>query len=269
MNKVSSGLRAATALLCLSLGLAMGGCSNKPPGCADSEVAVTAKQLLTGDPRNRDKGYAADDPDGLIAGFFDGLRVELVSVVDNGYDAQTHKQSCAGTLRVKAGDGWGFERQVSYATQRLVDDRKAFQLEMSEGQLLALAVQGRADEVYRQRRWAGEWSGRYACEGVGGATEGPAAPFEMPVTMVVQGATAKLERTTRGGGVETLEGGIYDTGWRLSGQGMNTPDDRWRTDFEGRIQGREAVASGELRGSAGELLRRCELKLTQAAPAKP
>jgi hypothetical protein len=84
----------------------------------------------------------------------------------------------------------------------------------------------------------------------------------MPVTMVVDdNLAAVLERTTKGGGVERLTGeaGAFI---RLNGAGKNSPDDTWRTAFEGKVQGMDFNAQGNIFTEDNRLLRECSLKLT-------
>lgn len=264
MKNFNAGM--AGVVLCL---LALAGCSSKPPGCADAEVAATAKAMVTKGLQN----VSSDDPDLLMKGLLDRLRVEVFNVVDEGYRSDAKKQQCKGTVRISDDGKSLIELPVAYSTQKLVDSPDGFMLEISEGLSLTAVVTQHAQQVYRQRRWSGEWSGTYTCQGVDGATDGPGAPFSMPVTLVVDGDAVRLERTTRGGGVEKLAGAFSRAALghgalQLSGEGMNSPDDKWRAEFEGEAHGREAVASGELRSMSGALLRRCELKVAQAA-AKP
>ena len=99
----------------------------------------------------------------------------------------------------------------------------------------------------------------------------------MPVTMVVKGWQATLERTTVGGGVEQLAGQLNTLNPKvdleLNGKGANTPDDTWHTRFLGFVDGMSIKAEGGIyvtRTNAegqrsSEQLRLCtmDLKLTR------
>jgi hypothetical protein len=111
---------------------------------------------------------------------------------------------------------------------------------------------------------AGEWSGTYQCGGIDGATSGPRGPFQQQVGFTVDGerlGSSKLERTTQGGGVEKLD--VHFNSGDISGAGQNSPDDQWKVEFKGKVTELEYVGRGAITASDGEVLRRCELRLTQ------
>ena len=116
---------------------------------------------------------------------------------------------------------------------------------------------------------SGEWSGTYQCGGVDGATSGPRGPFQQQVGFTVPGellGSSKMERTTQGGGVEKLE---VDFGnGHVSGAGQNSPDDQWKVAFTGQVNDLEYAGRGSITALDGEVLRRCELRLTQTPIAK-
>lgn len=246
-------------------------CSSKPPGCADGETKQTARSLILDAAVKTMEAEATDDPDGLIKQFVDGVKFELASIVDEGYRSEAKKQSCKGNIRVTMLDGKGFEGQVDYTTQRTVDDKSSFLLEMENAEAFSsrLGIAGR--QYYRGNRWVGDWNGTYSCAGIDGAMEGPQGPFSNPVTMVVtpqndgEYPPATLERTTLGGGVEKLEGGARGD-FDLKGRGANSSDDRWSTMFKIVTQGERATGDGEIRNQDGHLLRKCKLDLTRGGP---
>ncbi len=252
----------------LALAIVLAGCSNKPPGCADPEIVTTAKSLLAGKLADRNNSDI-DDPDGQLPTFFDRLKLRFINVVDDGYDSQTKKQLCKATMQVAYDGGGGIERQVAYSTQRTVDDKNNFILEMSEGQLLATAVQHEAMKYYNERRWTGEWHGEYSCSGVAGATEGPQGPYTVPVVMTVLVNDASLERTTVGGGFEKLNGQLMRGVFKLSGEGANSPEDQWKTYFHGEPKNGVVEAKGAITLPDGQQVRRCTLALQQAPRQKP
>ena len=99
---------AFAALLSAAL-VALAGCSSKPPGCSDAETLSTMKGLVmdtTAKHLSTDQRLA-DDPDGWMRKFYDGLKIELSGIVSEGYKADAKKQSCRGTLKVVALTGRG------------------------------------------------------------------------------------------------------------------------------------------------------------------
>ena len=91
----------------------------------------------------------------------------------------------------------------------------------------------------------------------------------LPVAMVVEGVNAKLERTTRGGGIETLKGEfnsyMASPTFKLYGNGENSPEDRWSTSFAGKVAGKTFIADGAITVRS-ETLRQCKLELTLGGP---
>lgn len=263
--------------LALTSGLVLVACSSKPPGCADTETLKTAKELLV---ENIGKFISSgemqpDDPDGWLQKFYDGLKVEITSVVSDGYKEDAKKQLCKGTMTIISVTGATAERSVEYSTQKTEDKAGGFLLEIQNAQPFVQKIGIDALTYYRANRWAGTWNGTYSCSGMKGATEGPHGPFSLPVSMVVEGNKAKLERTTRGGGIEKLAGEFYSLGrdapFKLEGTGENTPEDSWNTSFTGSVEGKKVVANGAIRLQDGTEMRQCRLDLSLGGslPAKP
>lgn len=250
----------------VAIGAVLAGCDSKPPGCADTETLQTAKQLVT-DPLRPERPEETD-PDGIGTGFDKALKLDVQNIVSEGYQADKKKQMCKGMLRVTLPDGKGLEREIEYSTQRTVDQKDRFMLEITNIQPVIMQLAAVRNGYVDARRWSGNWGGTYSCSGVGGATDGPQGPFSMPVTMVVDGNDAKLERVTKGGGVETLKGRLSGA-LSLAGAGANSADDRWETTFHGEAKGRKATAEGLIRIAGGAILRHCKLDLTQGAVAPP
>lgn len=257
--------------------LALSACGSKPPGCADPETLATVKTLLVDDTLKAMAEQTADDPEGWLQKFAQDMKVEVTGIVSDGYKADAKKQMCRGTLKVSMPTGSVAERSIDYSTQLTEDQKGAFLLEVQDVGPFVAATAQNAVAFYRANRWNGTWSGTYACSGVGGATEGPQGPYSMPVAMTVTGTEATLERTTLSGGIEKLKGRFDDSGlgkpFELSGEGENTPDDKWSTDFEGQVQGLKLEASGVIRvgfvDSSGvnaafvvKVMRQCTLDLT-------
>jgi hypothetical protein len=205
-----------------------------------------------------------DDPDGWLQKFYDGLKVQFTGVVSEGYKEDAKKQLCKGTMTISSVTGETVERSVEYATQKTEDKESGgFLVEIQNAQPFVLNLSGQAINYYQANRWTGTWNGTYSCNGIKGATDGPQGPFSMPVSMVVEGSKAKLERTTKGGGFEKLVGDFgIDSLLRIGGTGENTPDDRWNTSFSGTVTGKKVAADGAIRLQDGSVLRECKLDLS-------
>lgn len=254
----------ATLLVIVSL---LTGCGNKPPGCADPQTIETAKSIVV---ENTDKALGNrqvfdDDPDGWMKKFYAEMKVEIKGVVSDGYKSDAKKQLCKGTMTVTTGSGRTLERSIEYSTQKTEDQKDGFLLEIQDFAPFILGTSSEARKYFDANRWTGEWNGTYTCSGVNGAVDGPQGPYSLPVAMVIHGSDAKLERTTRGGGTESLKGSINSITaqlpFKLSGAGQNSPDDKWDTNFVGTVTGKRFQADGTI-ALQGQTLRHCKLDLT-------
>lgn len=248
----------------------LGACNNKPPSCADEKTVEEAKKIIMGHASkelNKEKfANYSDDPDGLVRKFMDGLEIQLIGVVSEGYQEDAKKQMCKGTIAMTFLTGEKSEQEVLYSTQKTEDKDGKFLMEIEGAKPLIGRAYSGAVNYYYDNRWTGTWNGTYACGGIEGATESHQGAFSQPVSLVVDVMKAKLERTTKGGGIETLEGRMDNyQGLRLKGIGENTPEDKWETIFEGEVTGKNAVANGVIRLLDGTVLRECHLELTQQA----
>lgn len=261
--------------LAVMLALLLSACAPKPPGCADPQVADTAKGMLADRAAKGLEDEMKDDPDNLVRGFLDGTKVEFVQVLNEGYAADKRKQSCRANLRIVTPADRVLENQVKYTVQVTEDAKSQYVLELESGQMYVMALQSAAQKHYKDSRWAGNWRGSYACAGIDGATDGPKGPFTMPVTLVVTGIAGKLERTTRGGGTEKLQGQIverFNTPAMLTGTGSNSPDDMWAVDFYPVVQGKRLTGDGQLwfkEEGVRRILRNCTLDLQQEPVVLP
>ena len=263
------------ALPTLVAGLA--GCGAKPPGCADPETLNTMRSFIAEETQKSLARESADDPEQWIAKYMDGMTVQVSGIVTDGYVAEAKKNMCRGTMKLQTLDGKALELPVSYSTQRTEDQMGAFLLEVAAFNTVVAPTSAAAHGYYEENRWTGEWRGNYSCAGIDGAKEGAQGPFSMPVTMVVKGWKATLERTTVGGGIEQLAGQLNTLNPKvdleLSGQGANTPDDAWHTRFLGLVEGTSIRAEGGIYIArtqpdgqrTSERLRQCtlDLKLTR------
>ena len=253
--------------------ISLGACSDKPPGCADDETRQTMKELIVNEAKKIAPG-SADDPSGLIDKFMEGVQVELSGIVDDGYHADAKKQSCKATMKVTVPGGQPLEEDIAYTTQRTVDDRSKFLLQVENIDPLSLQLGGAAHAYYDANRWAGTYSGTYACTGVGGATNGPDGPYSVPIAMSVRPSqdghpsVANIERTLAGGGYEKLAGtaGEY---FDLNGAGRDSSNHDWTATFHGTIHGNVASGTGFSREPDGPIQRNCKLELTRGAAAAP
>ena len=255
-------------LTLLSVGVIaiVAGCSSKPPGCADPQTIETTKQMVVDNTNKAITNKAfEDDPDGWMKKFYAAMKVEITGVVSDGYKQDAKKQLCKGTLTITMLSGRTLERSVEYSTQKTEDKKDGFLLEIQEFTPFIAGTANEARKYFDANRWTGDWNGTYACSGVSGAADGPQGPYSLPVTMTVQGTEAKLERTTRGGGIEMLSGEFnslfLNTPFKLSGEGQNSPEDRWNTSFSGAVNGKQLVAEGAIKVGR-ETLRQCKLNLT-------
>lgn len=243
----------------------LAGCAKKPPGCAEPETVKTINSIVVDNVKGLMPQYIGtqtqDDPQKIQDGYYQGLKTEVVNVVSDGYNEQAKKYSCRANLSVTPVTGEKFSRDIVYSTQRTEDKESDFLVEVQAFQPFVVAVAGDLTTYYYGKRYKGEWKGDYSCAGIDDAKDGPQGPFAMPVTMVVdERLQAKLERTTKGGGVEILTGEAGQK-IKLGGIGKNSPDDTWRTSFEGMVQGLDFTAQGEIVAPDNSLLRKCSLKL--------
>jgi hypothetical protein len=259
------------ALLTVAAVALLQGCAQKPPGCGDAETAQTIQRLLVEHTQELlpkvlgGSPVVKDDPSKIQDAYYAALKVVLTNVVSDGYNDQAKKNSCRANLSVSTASGEALSRDLVYTTQKTEDKSGGFVVEVLDVQPFVTGLTNDLTQYYISKRFVGEWKGDYKCEGIDGAVDGPQGPYSMPVTVVVDANfKAKLERTTKGGGIEILDG---DAGYRmrLRGEGKNSPDDTWRTDFDGQVQGLSYEAKGQVMTPEGQVLRQCQLKL--ALPA--
>lgn len=247
------------------------GCAKKPPACSAPETRSLIQQITVSNAEKieligTEPVLLWGDPQGIAKAFFAALKVEVSNVVLDGYDADARRNACRGDLKITTAAGTELSRPISYRVQ-LTEDQSDnnFIVTIEAFKPLVDAVALDLAKHFRERRFVGEWPGTYSCDGIDNATEGAQGPFSMPVTAVVGGdLRPTLERTTVGGGVETLKGLITDEGVWLRGSGRNTPDDAWSVEFAGKIEGLAYNGRGLIKAPNGLILRTC--KLTLALP---
>lgn len=260
--RILAGLMVLAALM-------MAGCAKKPPACSAPETQSLIRQITVSNAEQLKRiGYEPvllwGDPQGIAQAFFSALKVEVSNVVLDGYDADAKRNACRGDLKITTAAGTVLSRPISYTVQLTEDQSENnFIVAIEEFKPLINAVSQDLAEYFRERRFVGEWPGTYACDGIDNDADGPRGPFSMRVTAVV-GADLRpqLERTTVGGGVESLKGLIADDKVWLRGTGRNTPDDAWSVEFTGKIEGMTYNANGLIKAPNGLVLRTCKLALT-------
>lgn len=254
----------------------LAGCS-KPPGCADPETVAVTRSLLADkvlksaadDPWAEGDAMRANDPEGLLAKFIEGVTVNLNAVTTSGYDAKSKRHMCEGTLLVAA-EGESLSIPVEYSTQATENGKGDFLLRMSQTGLIVPGLRGKAWRYWQSRRYAGDWTGSYACDALDASATGPAGVFSVQVTATIDASSRlRLERVTRGGGTETLVGSVDEAGVaKMQGEGANSPDDRWKVVFAGKIDGKVLSASGAISPEEGAG-RSCKLTLERTSSGAP
>ena len=209
-----------------------------------------------------------NDPDKLIDDFLDHVRAAASLVTSDGYDEGARKFSCHARLKMSVG-GRDVESDASYTSQATEDngDSSVVRLSHATVEELANQIAAAAKEQWYRHRYTGDWAGTHSCQGIDGAVDGLKGPFSRRVYLQIDGLEGKLERTTRGGGIEKLRTTFDANGEaRLDGAGENTPDDRWGAHFEGQVTGRQLLVQGNLIDSEGShVLRKCTIELTKGS----
>lgn len=130
MKVALTSLLAATALLA--------GCGGKPPGCADSAVTDLIKEMLIEDTSTQLatalKTVTADQKTkvtAIVKEYFNGLKVEMTDVVNDGYNADAKKYRCAGKLSVTTPLDT-YKVNTEYTTQKTEDSRSGFLLQVGQ-----------------------------------------------------------------------------------------------------------------------------------------
>jgi len=248
------------------------GCAKKPPGCADPQMANTAQALFVTEGQKLVDDLIKDDPRRIMLRFFKAVNVTFVNVLDHGYAADTRLQRCEATAKITIEGGEVIEGPLKYSAQMTVDQSDAFMMTVDGHEDYIHRLAQVAEQVYRRERWAGVWKGTYACDGFNGATSGPQGPYSVQASMVVRSPEegknpeAKLERTTLGGGYESLKGFVTDSKVYLRGRGENNPDDTWTTEFALAVQGTKATGPGRIIAPGIGVLRQCRLSLEMSPP---
>jgi hypothetical protein len=139
------------------LAMLLAACGNKPPSCADAEIFRVAKKMVIDHTSEATYvGFNPDtaDPNGLLKKFIDGLQVEIVNVVNDGYKADANKQLCKGTLKITTIGGDVFEQSIQYSAQLTEDQKRNFVLEIQNLQPFINATRQAAMHYFLENRQA-------------------------------------------------------------------------------------------------------------------
>lgn len=273
-------------------------CSYKPPDCSSGETLDFARKILLegviGHDGAADLGEKTrSDIKPAVQEFLNGIKLDFVNITTDGYNANARRHSCHAMLKIttsgdvklssfkigqimrgqNAGElqsPYVSEVPLDYTTQAVAEKRD-FLLNIDGGELLASLLKDEALDYYHRSREihaSGNWNGTLSCGGFDEENSGQKGPVSMSVMAVVNGSKIKLERTTRGGGYESLTGDInFDTyQFRLSGMGENTPEDRWNTQFSGQIKEGVLTGQGSIAPAGYSGKRSCTLNLKQDVP---
>lgn len=270
-------------------------CSYKPPDCSSDETLDLARKMLLQGVNGQDGAgdlgeKTRSDIKPVVQEFLKAIKLEFVNITTDGYNANAHMHSCHATVKIttsgdvelkrlkiglvmqgqNTGDLHVSEVPLNYTTQAVLNERN-FLLNIEGGELFANILKQEAFDYYqtgREIRVSGNWSGTLSCGGLGDEQSGPKGPYSMPVMAVVGGSNIKLERTTRGGGYESLKGDIdFDKQqFQLRGMGENSPDDRWNTQFSGQIKDGVLTGQGSIAPVGYSGARSCTLNLKQDVP---
>ena len=252
----------------LAVPLLLAGCFNEPPACSDMDVAKTLKNIILGEVE-KGSAFFATKPKAkaLMDRFSESLTFSIGNVRSDGYNLDSKTRMCKAQLTIASG-AESQAHDIVYTIQLtenkdgdsmvVLDDHRAIVGPLA-GARVALAVLSDA----------GDYAGTYKCDGVDGATSGPRGPFQQEVGFTVEDPTMgmpELRRTTQGGGVEKLS--VNLSSGAITGTGQNSPDDQWKTSFAGQFNDLEYAGRGAITALDGEVLRRCELRLTQTPVAE-
>ena len=279
-------------LMVIFVSVVLAGCSKEVSLCNDPAVAGALKDEMLGFLKALEIGKDSKEiPLVLQKGkkHVDGFSVTVTDASQEAYQKDADRRSC--TALAEMGEpiksallsnapkqspnqaAMGLKLPLAFSLKGLADGGGKFKVELNKesAELLAqfsvILLQSVAGKV-ADEELAGVWTGDYSCSGLENATDGPQGPYKLPVVMksVVNGTKAELtlDRTTAGGGIEKLKGvAMLDGSISLNGQGMNSPDDKWNTSFDGKIAAGKASAEGSIKSLQDEMLRSCKLNLTR------
>ncbi len=189
-----------TAIAVLSvLVLLLGACSKKTIGCADPETSKLARQVFFDTFRKNTSvdWYVGDSQtqftkESLIK-YMDGLTVQLINAVDQGYNEQTKKQECSGDLKIEGIDGKALSVSTPYSMQLTADgNNTVFSLPLPDQLQMNVATNAFA-YMNKSFFYEGTWTGQLSCQDTEKyLMDGHSklrAPFSAPVTLILNPLT--------------------------------------------------------------------------------
>lgn len=268
-------------LTIIALLITLSACSSKPPGCADDATLNTASGLLRDEagklihhyPKSLNIPPSATqlEAGGVIQTYLSGLKLALSNVVANGYDEGAKRMTCHALLTVNTTDGKTFKRDIDYTTQKTEDGKSGgFLLSIQNfSEFATLAAQAAADR-FNVETWSGNWSGKLACGGVNGATEGVEGPYSQDVTVVFKGLEGTMNRTLPFGGTQAGSASLksYAQFMYLNTNNIEGgPQSGWGTSFKGSIENGKAQLTGSEAAGDPSITprpaRECQLELVK------
>lgn len=238
--------------------ITLSACSSKPPGCADDATLNTASGLLRDETSKLIQHYPKSlnippsatklETGGVIPTYLSGLKLALSNIVANGYDEGAKRMTCHALLTVSTTDGKTFKRDIDYTTQKTEDSKSGgFLLSIQNfSEFASLAARAAADR-FNEETWSGNWSGKLACGGVNGATEGVEGPYSQDVTVTFKGLNGSMNRTLPVGGTQEASPSIesYPQVMHLGANSIEGgPQKGWNTSLKGPIENGKAQLTG-------------------------
>jgi hypothetical protein len=106
-------------------------CAKKPSGCADTETRETIKNLFIKNFRLKiyHPSYT-EDPKQLLDNYIKSIKIELTSIISNGYDENAKKYSCRADFSVKTVSGEEYSRKINYSSQLTQDKQELSYIEI-------------------------------------------------------------------------------------------------------------------------------------------
>lgn len=234
--------------------IGLGGCSSKPPGCADEEVIATMRNLVL--------GQGNGDP--TIQAALAATKLGLSEVVSEGYQAEAKRQMCRAKLAISLPSGESFSQVIQYSTQRTVDDKSNFLLTVDDAQTIQLIARTSIGKAATDQRWGGTWQGEYRCSASARPTDPGAEAYSEQAVAEVKDGDITLPLSGRDG-VKELVGRINA---REGSFALQVPVNKARNilvGLHGPAVPDALSGTGEVKdifeGMNGLRLRTCEIRL--------
>ena len=138
---IASHLRglSSVTLTASILSAAVVGCSDKPPGCADSQV----RETLTAAIKEAAQPGGSQKMEPAYENYFKNLKLGLTQITSEGYDQGARRYECAAALVVTDEQG-ADTLQVRYVVQSVEGSRGQFLVRYESASLLTMQVHSKA-----------------------------------------------------------------------------------------------------------------------------